>query len=283
VSTIGALLRLARISNLPTIWSNVLAASVLAENVDATCLPVILLAMSSLYTGGMFLNDAFDRDFDARHRPERPIPAGEIAPRTVWIVGLVLLGGGIALLALMGPRSALAGAALAGAIVLYDAWHKGNPLSPLIMGACRALVYVGTALSLGPALPPSVGLAAGALLLYVAGLTRAAKDGAFQSLATSWPALLLGLPAATALTDGYNVSWLALGLLALAICVVGYAVAQLRTGVAEGRERAVGLLIAAIALMDALAAITHGSVGVALICVGLFFLTLVLQRYVAGT
>jgi hypothetical protein len=69
----------------------------------------------------------------------------------------------------------------------------------------------------------------------------------------------------------------------LAICVVGYAVAQLRTGVAEGRERAVGLLIAAIALMDALAAITHGSVGVALICVGLFFLTLALQRYVAGT
>ena len=34
VSTIGALLRLARISNLPTIWSNVLAASVLASGTD---------------------------------------------------------------------------------------------------------------------------------------------------------------------------------------------------------------------------------------------------------
>ena len=37
------------------------------------------------------------------------------------------------------------GAALAGLIVLYDAHHKGTPLSPLIMGLCRVFVYLTAA------------------------------------------------------------------------------------------------------------------------------------------
>ena len=33
------------------------------------------------YIGGMYLNDAFDRDIDARERPERPIPSGHVGAR----------------------------------------------------------------------------------------------------------------------------------------------------------------------------------------------------------
>ena len=74
-----AYLLLSRISNLPTIWTNVLAGVVVAGGALPWPLTALLIAaISLLYTGGMFLNDAFDRDFDATHIPERPLPAGEI-------------------------------------------------------------------------------------------------------------------------------------------------------------------------------------------------------------
>lgn len=177
VITLPALLHLARVSNLPTVWSNVIAASVLAGGFSATGLALVLLAMSALYTGGMVLNDAFDRDIDARERPERPLPAGAVAPATAWIIGGGLLAFGVALLATFGTDSAVGGVALAAAILVYDAWHKGNPFSPLIMGLCRSLVYVGTALAAGAVLSAPILGAALVLLAYVVGLTQLAKRG----------------------------------------------------------------------------------------------------------
>jgi len=177
VTTLAAILRLARVSNLPTVWSNVLAASVLAGGLELSALAWLLAAMSALYTGGMVLNDAFDREIDARERPERPIPSGRISLATVWSLGGVLLASGVAILASFGTGGAMGGAALAAAILIYDAWHKGNPLSPLIMGTCRALVYVATALTAGVGLSPVILGAALALLLYVVALTQLAKRG----------------------------------------------------------------------------------------------------------
>ena len=279
---LGVMARLARVSNLPTVWSNVLAASVLAGGMALPDLALVLIAMSALYTGGMYLNDAFDRKIDARERPERPLPAGEISLTTVWLVGFGLLALGVALLATFGVRSLLGGLALAGAVLLYDAWHKGNALSPLIMGSCRALVYVGTALAAGAALSLPVAAAAAALLLYVAGLTRAAKGGAFQSLATSWPAALLAGPAVLALFQG-QVTGLTCFFAGVSVLVIALAIAWLKTGIARDRERAVGFLIAGIAAMDAVVAAAHGRADLALVCLGLFVLTLGLQRIVPGT
>ncbi len=75
--TLRIALRLGRVSNLPTVWTNVAAAAVLA-GVPLASLGVLALALacSLFYVGGMFLNDAFDREFDRRVRPERPIPSG---------------------------------------------------------------------------------------------------------------------------------------------------------------------------------------------------------------
>ena len=60
-------LRLGRVSNLPTVWTNVLAAAALSGalagshgDAGAGALGGLLLAMSLFYVGGMFLNDAFD-------------------------------------------------------------------------------------------------------------------------------------------------------------------------------------------------------------------------------
>lgn len=282
MSTLLALLRLARVSNLPTVWSNVLAASVLGGGLAPGPLMLVLLAMSALYTGGMILNDVFDREIDTRERPERPLPSGAISPAAAWGVGGGLLVAGVAVLAWFGMASAAAGAALAGAILLYDVWHKGNPASPLIMGACRALVYVGTVLAAGAALSAPVLGAAAALLLYIAGLTRAAKGGTFRTPATFWPALLLALPIAHALAVG-EVTGLSILLAVLAAGAIGRAIGWLAAGQGREREQAIGLLIAIIALLDAIVASTQGDPGLALTCVALFALTLALQRLVSGT
>ncbi len=282
MTTIAALVRLARVSNLPTVWSNVLAASVLAGGLAEPALALVLVAMSALYAGGMILNDAFDRDIDARERPERPLPAGEIAPATAWAVGLGLLALGVGLLATFGIRSASAALALAAAILIYDAWHKGYALAPLVMGACRALVYVTTVLVAGAALSGLVLAAALALLAYVAGLSLVARGVGVRSAVPHWPVLLLMLPIAVALMSG-EIAPLSLLMAGAAAAVILLAVGGLRSGTPDRRERSVGLLIAGIALVDGVVSAAHGNASVAMICIALFGMTLALQRSVPGT
>ncbi|MEQ1767159.1 MAG: UbiA family prenyltransferase, partial [Methylotenera sp.] len=69
--------QLARISNLPTVWTNVFTGVVLANGQwQDLRLIYLLAAMSLFYVAGMFLNDAFDHKFDAQMRQDRPIPRG---------------------------------------------------------------------------------------------------------------------------------------------------------------------------------------------------------------
>jgi 4-hydroxybenzoate polyprenyltransferase len=93
--SVSTLLKLGRVSNLPTVWTNVLAGAALADaGLRTWRLSLVLLAMSLFYVGGMFLNDYFDRAIDARERPERPIPARAISTSAVASIGLALLGAG---------------------------------------------------------------------------------------------------------------------------------------------------------------------------------------------
>jgi 4-hydroxybenzoate polyprenyltransferase len=177
-SALRTALRLGRVSNLPTVWTNVLVGVALNGGTPTPALVIPLAAAVSLfYVAGMFLNDAFDHRWDAQHRPERPIPSGQVAARTVFLAGFALMAGGLGLLA-VGPGSptpALGGLALAAAIILYDASHKKNPLAPLVMGLCRVAVYVIAALAVSPRIAGAVWLGSGVLLLYLIGLTLVAK------------------------------------------------------------------------------------------------------------
>src|SRR5690348_6781104 len=95
VERVTLLLRLGRVSNLPTVWTNTLTGVVLAGGALRSIeVPVLMVAFTLFYTGGMFLNDAFDRDSDRRARPDRPIPAGLIQADSVFAMGygMVLLG-----------------------------------------------------------------------------------------------------------------------------------------------------------------------------------------------
>lgn len=291
-------LRLGRVSNLPTVWTNTGAGMLLAlagaGGMAPLALPratlVLSCAFSLFYVGGMFLNDAFDRAIDARERPERPIPAGQIAATEVFGVGFALLLGGTALVAMHalalggagGLRAVAASVLLGAVIVLYDVWHKGNPASPLLMAACRVLVYLTAGLAVTGRLDPPLLVGAAMLLCYLVGLTYVAKQENLARVRNLWPLVLLFAPLAVTLPS-VRESALAAALWVALAAWVSYAVARLRRGSRGVIPRVVVGLIAGISILDALLVASHGSGGPAMALAAGFPLTLFLQRYVKGT
>src|SRR2546423_2127693 len=142
-----ALLILGRVSNLPTVWSNILAGWWLGGADSSGKLPWLFAGATFLYLGGMFLNDAFDAVFDRQYRPERPIPSGHIGRRAVWKFGFVFIAVGAGCLWFLSDLTGALGLALALCILLYDATHKHVSFAPVIMGACRLLLYLTAAAS----------------------------------------------------------------------------------------------------------------------------------------
>jgi hypothetical protein len=275
-------LTLGRVSNLPTVWTNTLAGALLAGARPGPEFAMVVLAFSLFYTGGMFLNDAFDSPWDARERPERPIPSGAAGAREVFLWGFGLLGAGVLVLALFGREAAMAGMALAGAITFYDWNHKANPLSPVVMGLCRALIYVGAALCYTVVLPGALWWGSLVLVCYLIGLTYIAKQETLARVENLWPLAFLAAPvlygawliAPVPLVAPFWVlfcGWMALAL---------WLLRRRRRG---DIPRAVVSLIAGISLLDALLIAASGLPGLALAALAGFGVTLFFQRYIAGT
>jgi 4-hydroxybenzoate polyprenyltransferase len=279
-----AALRLGRVSNLPTVWTNVLAGVVLSGGTTTRPRMAALgIALSLFYVGGMYLNDAFDREFDRKQRPERPIPSGEISAAKVFAAGFQMLGLGLLTIGVLSPGPLpLASAGILGAlIVFYDAYHKQNPLSPLVMGLCRVGVYTTAALSVVPAFTWPLAYGAGALLCYLIGLTYVARQENLAEVKNLWPLAFLAAPfvyvAPVALRDPATA---AAGLVLLAW--VAYALSFLRRG-HRSIPRAVVSLIAGISLLDALLICHQGRPLLAAAAAVGFVLTLFFQRYISGT
>ena len=284
-------LKLGRVSNLPTVWTNVFTGMALAGGVAVDPrLVILLLSLSLFYVGGMFLNDAFDSGFDARARPERPIPSGLVSAGLVYAVGFGMLAAGLVLLAWIGYgfepftqwRPLLAGAGLAAAIVFYNWHHKENPLGPLVMGACRFLVYLSAGFAVASVLPGDVYIAAAVLLCYLIGLTYAAKKEHLGTLDNFWPLAFLAVPVVYGIYLALARPAAFLPLLIFAGWML-FALKLLRRRAKGDVPRAVVSLIAGIALLDATILAGFGNWALAVLAVGAFALTLFLQRWVSGT
>ena len=273
-------LRLARISNTPTVVTDVVAGAMLADaGARASTIAVVAVAAALFYTAGMIANDVFDLDVDRRERPERPLPSGLVSVRAAIAATVALFAIGEGLLLAVDLGAGLAGLGLIAVIVLYDAWHKGNAVSPLLMGACRALVYVVAALAVAGTVSGTVAGAAVLLLVFVVGLTQVAKAEG-SSVASWWPIAAVLAPAAYWLTQSRSTA-----VVVLIACFVAFAARALWLGVSKRAiGRSVGGLIATIALLDAIAVAAAGGPAVAVaVCVAAFGATLALQTRIAGT
>ncbi|WP_272975770.1 UbiA family prenyltransferase [Deinococcus geothermalis] len=272
-------LSLARVSNSPTVVSNVLAGAALAGGAG---LPLVLLAAAMLlfYTAGMYLNDLLDLRIDRRERPERPLPSGLILPGEAWVVTAGLFGLGGWLLWLAGGAALLSGLVLLGLIVLYDAWHKTNPLSPLVMGLTRALVYVTAAFAFVPHLSSSLLIWSALLTLYVAGLTYVAKTEHRSGPARFWPVALVLAPAVYAYVGGF--AWPVWMLALLLAAWVGRSLTFVY-GPQRNIGGAVGRMIAGISLLDALVLGGAGAWALLPWALAAFALTRWWQRHIQGT
>jgi 4-hydroxybenzoate polyprenyltransferase len=158
---------MARLPNVPTVWSNVFTAWVLAQwSVHADDLwnlgnagkmwsgvspfpwsgvylwnevKWVLLGATLIYAGGAIFSEMCDVKFDRKYRPDRPLPSGRIPRWLAAVVGLVfcLVGGGFMLIASdhdrfpeFDPLEAAnfwQVAILLGAVLSYAVLHKRSP------------------------------------------------------------------------------------------------------------------------------------------------------------
>ena len=275
------MLRLGRVSNLPTVWTNALAGAVLTGHVSAIPVVTAASALSLLYIGGMWLNDAFDAEIDKRERPDRPIPSGVAARKTVFFVGFAMLLGGVVLTFALGQGAGICGMALAGTVIVYDWLHKRTALSPVIMGVARFLAYCLGALSVGSVSEQALFGAVG-LFAYIVGLTYAAKQEAYDQLGRIWPLTILAVPILIVLWLGWREPVTHVAGLPL-IAVVVYALRRLFRRAKGDVPHAVVTMIAGIALYDATLIAAVAPLPLVVLAAGCFVLTLLLQRVAPGT
>jgi 4-hydroxybenzoate polyprenyltransferase len=191
MSQIRAYAQLLRLPNVFTALADIClgwlaAGSALStQRAPLSTLALLLGASACLYSAGMVWNDFFDVEQDRRERPFRPIPSGRVSRRTAALLGTMLLLVGVSLAAACYPEGnwqplRIAGP-LAGCILLYDAWLKRTPAGPIGMGLCRFLNVLLGMSATGTWPEPWMLHLAGAVGLYIVGVTWFARTEAVES------------------------------------------------------------------------------------------------------
>lgn len=281
-----------RVSNLPTVWTNTLAAALLASSAGALAPPsslvwILLLAMLSLlYLAGMLLNDLLDADWDQQHHNPRPITLGLVSRRQVrlatWLALLLAAAAALGLSRLIEqPHWLLASVTLlVGCILGYNLLHKKYAHSVWLMGACRSTLYLTAAASLAMPTQP-IWLCALLLGVYISGLTYLARQEHLNQLLSRLPLVLMLSPLALAAYADTLWFWPVL------LLWLGWLGWHYWLHLADPRRRQVrafiGAGLAALPLFDALVlAVADQPLG-SLLCVLVFFLLPHLQRWIKPT
>ena len=284
---------LARVSNLPAVWSDILAAWLLAGGRwNWHPLAWLVAGGSLIYTGGMILNDAADVKFDREFRKERPLPSGRVSVATAWTFGIASLIAGFAMMVWGAEACIWLTGALIMAIVAYDFYHKPWVGSVFIMGSCRTLLFLSAASAVTGTLNWSgyheVIVKAVALGGYVVGLSLVARYEASPAKSNapniSAALLMLGSPVCSGMAYSFINQHSTAGLLmsvGLAL-FLWMAVRKMKSDPPKSIGPAVGILLSGIILTDALAVSSMSlAASIALACV--MPLALLWQRFIAAT
>lgn len=219
-----SVLALCRVSNLPTVWMNVITASVIASSVQAQSVQwgmvaIIALAISAFYCGGMSLNDVCDYAWDKEHQPYRPIVQAKVSLAQAKMITWVLFAIGFGLLALAPSiKGVIYSLVLFGIIYGYNLFHKQYAGSVFLMAGARALVFIVTAQALVGESSPWVLLAAGLQFIYTLTLTLVGRHESKRGRPYSGP-VIPRMIAGMAILDGIVLAilvapvWFVLGVL----------------------------------------------------------------------
>lgn len=219
---------LCRVSNLPTVWSNVLTALVVSPGTFSVELFIwIALSMSCFYSVGMCLNDIFDESKDRLDKPFRPIPSGRISLKGAYSLTVILTVAAFLLL-LPVPHAKVFGAAvvLGLAIFLYNLWHKAHPATVFVMAFCRLMVFVIAGIGASGSIGNLVWVAGAAQFVYTLVVSMVARYENQREKPFSWP-VIPWMIAGMSLLDGLVMAlfvapgWLLAGILAAAMTRYG--------------------------------------------------------------
>lgn len=265
---------LARASNLPTVWSDVLAGWCLGGAGNPSSLVWPVAAASLFYTAGMFLNDVVDVDFDRRHRADRPIAQGRVSRGAVLAATVLFFVVGLTFMMAAGLVPTVWAAGLIACIVLYDVLHKRFSGAPFLMAGCRLLLFLMAASTGDPGLSTLAVSGSIVLAIYIIGISAMARHESTGSIAPPWPLLLLVAPAVIVPI----VFPFSLGLLVGGLVILVWVLASRRLPLPVRVSR----MLAGIVLVDALLA---GPMFPQLLPVFavLFLAALAMQRFVPAT
>ena len=169
-------IKLARVSNTPTLVSNVLAGAALAGvTVPNGHIVLLIIGMILYYSAGMMLNDICDYAWDKQKKTHRPLIQGTITQKNAGIATLLLFGIGTSIFFWQSEKAFFSSLALLACIVIYNLWHKNNPIGPAIMAMCRVLVYVIAFFAFAISITNLFLIACSFLFLYMVTLTWIAK------------------------------------------------------------------------------------------------------------
>ncbi len=280
-------LKLGRVSNLPTVWTNVLVGCALVNTQFSIWGAVATaLAMSLFYVAGMFLNDVFDFNWDRQNKIPRPLVLGDVSRNEVVFFSLASIFSGLVLLLSAVPKQQVPAVlvsvlTLLGLIVLYNWKHKQWRYCPWIMGACRGMVYITAGVMVGSGNQRLL-LAGLCLAAYIAGITYLAKAEHSNRLRFYWPITLLFLPLLYAAFLGKYSVWTYF-MIAMNIAWLLMAIRQLLPRPERQVSRAVAALLAGICLIDACILLALQQHGFSLLALFAFILCLVMQKRIAAT
>lgn len=236
-------------------------------------LGLLILASSCLYLAGMILNDVFDRDIDARERPNRPIPSGRIPVRSAATLAGLLILAGLGAASTVGVHSIIVAGLLTLSILLYDGGAKRIFLGPLVMGGCRFFnIILGASaqprgfMVWGGSLEFPQLWIAGGLGVYIVGVTWFSRQEAAQSdrrqlvgaMAVLNAGLLILLAWAVQTTAGRpNQVMLIAGLAVIMLLINRRPVLAVRDPRPENVQTAVRVMLLSLLMLDAMLAFIH--------------------------
>ncbi|MDG1137468.1 MAG: UbiA family prenyltransferase [Phycisphaerales bacterium] len=285
ISKSEAWLGMMRISNAPTVASNILVGTALAMQMqgkhftwDLSFNIFFAICIFAVYFAGMILNDAFDAKYDQQHRPSRPIPSGAVSRYAAWTVGITILGA-VSVFG-FGHGAANGLILLVTAVLLYTFFHRWFITAVAFMALCRGLVYLIVA---NPTQGSSLSLLLTfciALAFYTAVLTFIGRFENTKNINHVWVTWLLLLPPFYVVFTQLPIIWFALIPLVFMVYWIWLAWVDFKANKKmDGMHR----ILSGFCLVDCVLASTLEQYAIAGLCAVCFVITVGFHRKILGT